>query len=247
MKTQTQVSGTLGYLLLWIGLPLFQLAIAGLIYSGARPGLIGYAVIGSAANIVVINMLYFVGQILDEERLRGTLAGLFLTPAPRVGWLSGFALAGGFQMAVSTIVTVVFGWLVFGISFHVNWPALVLSAVLLLFALWGLGFVFSAIGLWCKRSNDVSNLLSPIFALIGGVFYPLSVLPPWLRLPGEILPIPYGVQALVGATLKGESVTSLGGDLIPLAIFAVVLPVVGIACFRMVERLARRQGQLDLY
>lgn len=247
MKQQIHVSGTLGYLLLWILLPVFQLATAGLIYTGTRPQLISYAVVGTAASTAIFTMLYSVGQILDTERLRGTLMGLFLTPAPRLGWLTGFAAAGAFETSVAAAFTVLFGYVAFDVRFDVDWPALLLSIVLFVVALWGLGFVFSAIGLWCKRSNDVSNLVSPIFILLGGVFYPLSVLPIWLRIPGEILPIPYGVQALVGASLHGRGVLSLGNDLIPLACFAIGLPLAGIAAFGWVERMARRKGQLELY
>jgi ABC-2 type transport system permease protein len=247
MKEQIHVSGTFGYLLLWILLPVFQLATAGLIYIGTRHQLISYAVVGSAASTLIFNMLYYVGQTLDTERLRGTLIGLFLTPAPRLGWLTGFAIAGAFEMSVAAASTILFGRIAFNVRFDVNAPALILSIALFVIALWGLGFVFSAIGLWSRRSNDVSNLVAPLFLLLGGVFYPLRVLPIWLRIPGEILPVPYGVQALVGASLHGRDILSLAPDLVPLAAFAAALPMVGVLAFQWVERAARRSGQLELY
>ncbi len=247
MKQQLVVSGKLGYLGLWIGLPVFQLATAGLIYRGVRPGLVPYVVIGTAASTLIFTMLYHVGQVLDEERIRGTLTGLFLAPAPRTSWLTGFALAGAFETGLAAVATLIFGHFVFGVAFDPNWPAVILGVFLFLVALWGLGFVFSAIGLALRRSNDVSNLVSPVMLLLGGVYYPISVLPLWLRLPAEALPFSYGVRALVGAGLHDRSVTALGPQLVPLAIFAIILPLIGVAAFGWVERLARSKGQVELY
>ncbi len=247
MKEQLVISGALGYLGLWIGLPVFQLATAGLIYEGRNPALVPYAVVGTATSTLVFTMLYNVGQTLDTERLRGTLIGLFLAPAPRIAWLTGFALAGAFETSLAAASTVGFGMLVFGVRFDVDWPALLVSLGLLLLGLWGLGFVFSAIGLWSRRSNDVSNLVSPVMLLLGSVYYPITALPLWLRLPARALPLSYGVQALVEASLHHRPLSTLTAKIIPLAGFAVLLPLAGIAAFRWVEHGARRRGDLDLY
>jgi ABC-2 type transport system permease protein len=247
MKEQMVISGYLGYVALWIVLPVFQLATAGLIYAGSSPRLIPYAVVGTAASALIFNMLYYVGQTLDSERIRGTLVGLFLTPAPRIAWLTGFALAGAFETTMAIAATILFGVAAFGVMFDVNWFALLLAVLLFVVSLWGLGYVFAAVGLWCRRSNDVSNLVSPVLLLLGSVYYPLSSLPPWLQLPARLLPISYGVQAMVGAALYHRDVAALAVDLVPLAIFAATLPPVGIAAFKWVERAARSKGQLELY
>src|SRR5919199_1296962 len=86
--------GAGGYILLWLALPIFQLAVTGLIYGSARPELLRYSVIGIAASTFIFNALYVIGQMLDEERIVGTLPGLFLAPCPRLAWLTGFALGG---------------------------------------------------------------------------------------------------------------------------------------------------------
>lgn len=247
MKELFVVSGAFGYLSLWVILPVFQLATAGLIYRGVQPGLVPYAVVGVTASTAIWNMLYYVGQVLDEERIRGTLVGLFLSPSPRISWLTGFCLAGAFETLMAALATVIFGSIVFGVRFHPNVAALALTIPLFVIALWGLGFVFSAIGLASRRSNDVANLVSPVILLLGGVYYPISALPEWLRIPAHALPIEYGVQALVGAALYDRGILTLGSYLMPLVLFAVGLPIAGLLAFGWVERSARARGQLDLY
>jgi ABC-2 type transport system permease protein len=236
-----------GSILVWVALPIFQLAIAGLIYRGIRPDLLRYSVVGIAASTFIFNSQYYIGEILDGERIRGTLVGLFLAPCPRLSWLTGFALGGLLETTIAAAASVVFGMLVFGVRFHPNWPALAVTFPLFLAALWGLGFVFSAVGLILKRSNDLSNLLSPFIFLLGGIYYPVALLPLWLRYPAEALPLGYGMQAMADAALHDAPITSLGGQLLPLAAFAVALPAVGVLTFAWLERLIRERGELDLY
>lgn len=240
-------NGLGGYVLVWVAFPVFSLASIGLIYRAHRPGLVGYAVVAISASAFITNALYYVGQLLDEERHRGTLVNLFLSPAPRLSWLTGLAFAGLFETTVSCTVCLLFGVVAFGVRFDPDVPALVLSFLLFIAALWGLGFVFSALGLILKRSNDLANLLSSFVFLLGGVYYPISLLPAWLRYPADALPLGYGMKALTQASLHHAGVTELGPQLIPLAGFAVTLPVVGILTFGWIERKVRRRGDLDLY
>lgn len=241
------VNGLGGYVLVWVAFPVFSLASVGLIYRAHRPSLVGYAVVAIAASAFITNALYYVGQLLDEERQRGTLVNLFLSPAPRLGWLTGLAFAGLFETTVSSTVCLLFGFLAFGVRFDPNIPALLLSFVLFIASLWGLGFVFSAFGLILKRSNDLANLLSSFVFLLGGVYYPISLLPAWLRYPAEALPLGYGMEALTRASLHHAGISALAPQLIPLAGFAVALPILGILTFGWIERKVRRRGDLDLY
>jgi ABC-2 type transport system permease protein len=126
-------------------------------------------------------------------------------------------------------------------------PALALALGLFLAALWGLGFVFSAVGLLIKKANQLSNLIYPFTILLGGVFYPVALLPDWLRYPARALPLGYGMQALADATLYHKGIPDLVPQLLPLAGFAPVLPFAGACAFRLLDRLIRERGELELY
>lgn len=240
-------AGVAGYAAIWVAMPLFQLAMTGLVYQGVRTALLHYAVVGIAANTFVFNTQYYIGQILDEKRANGTLVGLFLAPCPRLCWLTGFAIVGMIETVLAAGATLLFGHLAFGVGFDPNYPALALAFLLFVASLWGMGFLFSAIGLVIKKSNDLSNLLSPFLTLLGGVYYPIALLPLALRVPAHLLPIGYGIQAIAGAALKHHTIAQLAPQLIPLAVFAAILPVIGVLAFSWVERGVRVRGELDLY
>lgn len=247
LRSHLVVNGAGGYVLVWVAFPLFTLATLGLLYRSRDPALLGYAVVGITASAFITNSLYYVGQLLDEERLEGTLINLFLAPAPRLSWLTGYAFGGLFETLVAAVCSILLGEIAFGVRFHPDYPGVLLSFALFIMALWGLGLVFSALGLILKRSNDLANLLSSFVFLLGGIYYPISALPAWLRLPAEALPFGYGIGALAAASLHGATIVALRGQLIPLAGFAVALQAAGILSFGWIERKVRRRGDLELY
>lgn len=241
-----QAAGLGGYLLIWILRPVFEIAIAALVYS-ARPELLRYTVVAFAANAFLFNTIFYIGEILEGERMNGTLVGLFLAPCSRFSWLCGFAVVGFVETLAVAALALTFGRYAYGVRFDPNFPAILVSLALFLTSLWGLGMIFGAVGLLIKKANQLSNLIYPFTLLLGGVMYPVALLPDWLRLPSRALPLGYGIQALVDATLYHAGFGHLAAQLIPLAGFAVALPVAGVLAFSWLERLVRERGELDLY
>jgi ABC-2 type transport system permease protein len=242
-----RTAGLGGYLLLWMLQPVFQLSIAALIYERARPELVDYAVVAIAAQSLIFTTIFYVGEILDNERMNGTLVALFLAPCARVGWLTGFALVGLLETLLMATATLAFGRVILGVRFDPNLPALLLTLALFVLALSGLGFVFSAVGLALRKANPLSNIVYPFAILLGGVYFPVALLPDWLRYPARALPLGYGTEALAAAALDHAGIVDLAPKMLPLAGFALALPVAGVLTFRWLERSVRERGELELY
>lgn len=247
LKERTHDNLRGGYFFLWVIRPVFDMAIAALIYAGGRKDLVPYLVVSMTANAVLWTSVFWVGEILDRERINGTLVPLFLVPCARLSWLAGFAFAGLGETLAAAFCTAFTGWLIFGVHYNPNLPALLVSVALFVIAMTGLGLVQSGAGLLIKKANQLSNLILPILLLLGGVYFPVSDLPTWLRIPARALPMGYGMDAISQAALHHASIGSLGGSLLPLAGFAVVLPIIGVITFNALERVVRRRGELDLF
>ncbi len=246
MTDRLRGAGLGGYLLIFMLFPVFEMSTAALIYTD-RPDLLRYAVVAVSANAFLFNTIFYVGEILDGERMHGTLPGLFLAPCSRYSWFGGFALVGLVEALVIATVALLFGRLAFGVEYSPDYASVLVSFALFLASLWGLGLIFGAVGLAIRKANQLSNLVFPFVMLLGGVLYPVALLPDWLRIPARALPLGYGMQALADAMLYGRSVLELAPQLVPLAGFAVVLPLAGMLAFRWLEVLVRRRGELDLY
>lgn len=236
-----------GYFAIWAIRPLFDLGIAALIYAGGRHGLVPYVVVAMSANVITWTAVFWVGEILDRQRQNGTLVSLFVTPCARLSWLLGYAGAGLVQMLSAALATLLCGTLVFGVRFDVHLGSLLLAGSLFLIALTGLGLILSGIGLVLKKANQLANLVFPVMTLLGGVYYPVVELPTPLRILARGLPLGYGMEAISGAALHHAGPVALAPALIPLALFAIVLPLVGAIVFHLLGRLVRQRGELDLY
>src|SRR5919202_1351046 len=101
LKCRWEHFGRQGYLVVWAVRPVFDLGIAALIYAGGHADLIPYLVVAMTANAAVWNSLFWIGEVLDRERRKGTLVMLFLAPCARLSWLLGFAASGIVETAAA--------------------------------------------------------------------------------------------------------------------------------------------------
>jgi ABC-type multidrug transport system permease subunit len=240
-----RTTGPFFYALVWMCPALFSCILVVFIYRDS-PALRDYAIVGGACTALLFGMQYNAGQILDEQRQRGTLGNLFASPGPRYVWLAGFQLFAVLEAAVAAGLAVGAGAVMFGLTVRLDLVSLAVALALLLVCLWGFSMLVGAVGLALRDANQLSNLLSPITGLLAGTMYPVDLMPAWVRIPSHCLPFSYGTHAMAEAVTAHASVMDLADDLIPLAGFAVALPLLGLAAFTAVERRVRLQGALDL-
>lgn len=235
------------YAIDWMIRPIFDLSIAALIYAGGRKDMIPYVIVALAANSFLFSAVYWVGEVLDRERLRGTLPSLFLAPCSRYSWMSGYAGAAIGETIIRMTIMLLAGYILFGVTLDPNLTTIAIVFPLYLLSLSGLALVLSGVGLVLKRSNALSNLVSPFLILLGGVYFPVSELPGFLIPVARALPIGYGMEAITAAALDQASLMDVRSAVIPLAAFALLSPLIGVLAFNFLDTLVRKRGEIDLY
>ena len=98
-----------------------------------------------------------------------------------------------------------------------------------------------------KRGNPLAWVLNNFEGLLGGVSFPVAVLPAWLLPVSALLPVTYAVRAFQSAVLRGAGLTEIKGDLLALAAFDIVLIPASVWLFGLAVRRARRAGTLGEY
>lgn len=244
-RSRIQGMGPIPYALTWICFPLFQLLLLTLIYR-ENQNLLDYAVIAGSGTSLLIAMTFNAGEILDRERVLGTLGNLFLAPCPRYVWLAGFQLFALVEAVMTTAISVGLAILLFDVTIAINLPSLLVALALMVTCLWGVSMILGSIGILVRDANLISNFVFPFLSLLSGIMYPIARMPDWVRIPARALPFGYGIQAMVDAITTAAPLAELWDDLVPLAGFALVLPVLGALSFRHVERAVRRMGYLEL-
>ena len=128
---------------------------------------------------------------------------------------------------------------------QVNLPATLLLFGVSLLAFGSIGILSATFTLIFKRGDPLLWLFVSLSWLLGGVFYPREVLPPFLQQLAQLLPITYTIDAMRAALLEGSTVAEIFPQILALALFALVGVPVSLVGFHLGVRRARVTGTLS--
>jgi len=247
----------LSFVMTWASL-LFYLLIfffVGKVFSGlgstylARYGgdYFPFVVVGLAMQSLVGAGLSGFSQVIASEQYLGTLEPM-LTATGAFRVLAGASLSRYILSSGRLVAYLVVGALLFGASFRwAGVPLVAAAAVLTAAAYFGLGMFAAAFLLAFKQGNPVNLFFGQLGVILSGVFFPLEVLPSWLRRASALIPLTHGLELARGALLGGVAPGAAARSLGILAAFAGVFLLVGGVSFRWALRRARRDGSLGQY
>jgi ABC-2 type transport system permease protein len=98
-----------------------------------------------------------------------------------------------------------------------------------------------------KRGNPVTTLISLGFSVLGGVFFPIGILPKFAQFFSYLIPITYSLRSLRLALLKGYSMSYFYSDILILLLFIIILLPIGLLSFNFAVRKAKIDGSLIHY
>jgi ABC-2 type transport system permease protein len=193
------------------------------------------------------SVLVFAGSV-REGQMVGTLEMVLAAPVRLPVIVVASALWSYLFSAVRFLLMMLVAVVFFGFPLaHAN---LVGAAAVFLISvgyLMGLGIVVAALILLFKQAQAVTPLVMAFAILLGGVAYPLDVLPGWLRVLAAWAPFSHSVTALRDTLLLGRGGTPLLAELGFLAAWAVALVVVGLMVFVWSVDRVKRTGTLAHY
>lgn len=223
----------------WATFPALMLLLFGLIYAGGSgtarsfdrttPGiLIGAALFFSCLGGPVANVV--------AERESGTLRRLLLSPLSGVSYFVGILIAYLFVAAgqAAVVYGVAFA---FGGRFH---GSLALGAVIVALsvaAYCGLGFFLGAN--FTKRTEDVNGPVAAFgvpLLVLGGTFFPPSILPSFLLAAAWFNPIFHMNESLKAIAADGATLNDVFPHLAILVTFALLSLLLGALSYRRLLR-----------
>jgi ABC-2 type transport system permease protein len=185
---------------------------------------------------------------LRQAQTTGTLEAMLATPTR----ISEIVLASAqWDYLLTTLRVVIYlgvGALFLGVSFQEsNWAAAALVLVLTVVVFGSLGILAASFIMVLKRGDPITWAFGAVSSLLGGVYYPVEVLPGWLQMLARLLPITYALHAMRLALLQGAGFDILLPDLLALTLFAVILLPLSLLAFQFAVRRARQDGSLTHY
>ena len=207
-----------------------------------------FVVAGIAVVEVLTATLQTMPLTLRGELVAGTFERMAVSPLGPVG---GIVSMTAFPVCLSIItatVTILVATIVFGMD--IEWSTAVLAyptMALGTLALLPLALMVGALVVVAKVVGGISGLVVTGLSLAGGAFFPVSLLPEWIRWVSEVQPFTPALELLrlelVGRPMEGSpwlAVAKLAG-------FAIVFMPLALLMLRASVRICRRRGTLTEY
>lgn len=178
---------------------------------------------------------------MRDAQLTGTLEAVLNTPVPLPAFIFGSAayafglhsLRIGLYLAMGCAL----GGTILDLS-HVLWACAALALSIAAFS--ALGILSAAFILFVKRGDPLNWIFSMISWLLGGVYYPVTLLPEWLQRISALIPMTHSLEALRTLLLGKGGPSEICGNLLGLGLWAVIgLPA---ACGVLALALARARA-----
>jgi ABC-2 type transport system permease protein len=178
----------------------------------------------------------------------GTLEAMLVTPTSLSTIVFSSVL---YQFVISLLAILVylgFGIALFGFSLgQANLLSAAVILALTLIAHLPIGIFSASFLLIFKRGDPITSLLGHLTALLGGVYFPLAVLPGWLQTTSLFIPFTHALEGLRQAVLNGRTVMELSTQVMVLSIFAAILLPLSLAVFSYAVHQAKRLGTLSQF
>jgi len=189
----------------------------------------------------------FPGKI-RQAQVSGTLESLFMTRTSFSTILIGLTIYPFIFTLFRIVFYFILGLLVFGLKFGaINWPAAILIFFFGSICFLSIGILSASFILVYKMGNPLSWVFGTVSGLLGGVFFPISVLPGWLKWLSYILPITHALEGARKSMLVSSSFSSIMPNIITLAVFGAIFFPISLYLFQLAVKKAKKQGVLAQY
>jgi ABC-2 type transport system permease protein len=191
-----------------------------------------FIVPGVLALVMSVIGAFLTSLTIAREWERGTMEQLISTPVTpleiMLGKLVPYFVIGMFDVGVCTAIALY--W--FKVPFRGSLITLLVCSAMFLIVVLSLGFFISVIAKNQLAASQIALIATflPAF-LLSGFLFAIEQMPTVIQYITRVLPARYYVSALKKIFLKGTPTTMLFAELVPLAIFAVLLTGIATRAF----------------
>jgi ABC-2 type transport system permease protein len=176
--------------------------------------------------------LFFTANVLVELREKQVLRRLGATPLPRTTLLASQVLFRLTIGMIQTLIIVLVGVYAFGVQIQSSLP--VLFGIVLLGALMFVAIGYLIAGL--ARSQDsvsaITNIVQFPMLFLSGIFFPVEIMPQWLRPVASVIPLTYFADLLRQVMIGSTPTYPLALDVVVVCGWLVVCSALAVKFFR---------------
>jgi ABC-2 type transport system permease protein len=186
----------------------------------------------SILAMALMQLGIFAATPLVEQREKLILKRLNATPLPRWTLVGSNVIVRLLIAAAQTAIIVGIGVAALGVEIVGNWALIAGFVVLGALSFTAMGYVIASFARTEEAANGMTQIVQLPLMFLSGIFFPLEVMPEWLRGVATFLPLTYLGDALRQTMVGGTPFVPLGVDALVLAGWLVVTLGISARFFR---------------
>ncbi len=193
------------------------------------PGILAFSILSAG--------LFSVSGHITAMKERRILDRLIVTPMPPVALLAAIATVRLIVVYLSTLITLGASILIFHLAFRIDWFSYTLFVGCATLGCMGLGTIIALLVRRPASASNLANVLAMVMLFLSGIYFPVELMPSFLRAVSKGLPLTHMADAM-------RYVTGVI-DMPPARFWATTFTLLGIAIllFPLLARYIVRPGR----
>ncbi|MEW5826550.1 MAG: ABC transporter permease [Candidatus Bipolaricaulota bacterium] len=156
------------------------------------PGILAFSVLSAG--------LFAIAGHLTSMKQRRLLDRFVVTPMRPTTLLAAIVVVRLVVVAVSTLMTLAVATTLFRIRYDVSWVRYVAFLISATLGTMGMGAVFTLLVRQPSSAGNLANIVSILMMFTSGIYFPVEIMPPFLRGLSRAMPLTYMADAMRYAT-----------------------------------------------
>ena len=212
---------------------------------------------GNYFSFILIGVAFFsylrisidgISKSIREGQMLGTLEALLVTQTGIPTIIISSSLYSFIFASFKVAVYLLLGVFAFGVNMgNANFAGALLILFLTIISFSSFGILSASFVMVLKRGDPISSIFTSVSGILGGLYYPVSVLPGWLQKLSYLLPVTYSLEGMRLALLQGYSLRELMPNIVALLLFSIIMLPLSIFIFGYAVKRAKIDGTLTQY
>lgn len=214
---------------------------------GSPASYFGFVVVGIAL-VSIMYSCFSIPELVRQELIAGTFDRLLLSPFGAIRSVIAMTLFPLLYSFVLAAFTLGLACVMFGLRLHWSTVPLSVPAMgLALLAFLPFGLLFAALTVSIKQGAIGVSWVIALISIVGGLYFPISLLPHWVQTAAELQPFTPATEVLRHLLVNSPETTPIGTALVKLLAFAAILLPGSILALSFAIRLGQRRGTIIEY
>jgi len=187
-------------------------------------------------------------KVIRQGQTQGTLEALLVTQTSIPNIIVASIIYPFIKASFNVAIYLFLGSLIFGVNMaNANIISTLTILLLSITSFSGLGILSASFIMVFKQGDPIGWIIGTGSSLLGGLYYPISILPNWVQKISYLFPITYSLEGMRLALLKGYPLNQLTSVILILTVFSVVLLPISLIVFNYAVIRAKIDGSLSHY